>query len=98
MYVKGRLHSISDSRYQKMSDDNRILSEKYRDTGILSYLLVDEQVGLLIVSFFFLRSLILEKQCYLLLLLFYLTQTHWSIAKYRNTNTHKTHKKTASNQ
>ena len=34
----------------------------------------------------------------LLLLLFYLTQTHWSIAKYRNTNTHKTHTKKNSKQ
>ena len=35
-----------------MPDDN-ILSEKYRDTGVLPHILVHEKVGLLIVSFTF---------------------------------------------
>jgi len=41
---------LSDVRYQEMPDDN-ILSEKYRDAGILPYFLVDEEVRLVIVSF-----------------------------------------------
>jgi len=44
---------ISDARYQEMSH-HKILPQKYRDTGILSYFLIDEKVGLLTVylSFF----------------------------------------------